>query len=181
MKVISGKYKGRNLEGFNITGTRPTMDRVKESLFGMLQNYINDRIILDLFAGSGGLAIEGLSQGAKLAYLVDSNNEAIKIINRNLKKLEISAATVIKNDYKKALQFFHEQNLKFDIIFIDPPYKTNYISKSIELISEYNLLSENGLIICESDELDKIIYPKMYNVIKSKRYGDKFIAILQKI
>ena len=77
MKVISGIYKGRNIEGFYVDGTRPTMDRVKESLFSTIQNYIKDSVVLDLFAGSGNLGIEALSEGAKEAYLVDYNKKAI--------------------------------------------------------------------------------------------------------
>ena len=75
MKVISGKYKGRVLEGFDINGTRPTMDRVKESLFGTIQNYVPNSIVLDLFSGSGNLGIEALSEGASFAYLVDCNKK----------------------------------------------------------------------------------------------------------
>ena len=83
MRVISGKYKGRLLDGFNINGTRPTMDRVKESMFAMIQNYIKDKVVLDLFAGSGSLGIEALSNGAKICYFVDNNKIAIDIIKKN--------------------------------------------------------------------------------------------------
>ena len=78
MKVISGIFRGRNLDGFNIEGTRPTMDRVKESLFAIIQGYIKDSIVLDLFSGSGNLGIEALSEGAKYAYLVDKNIKCVK-------------------------------------------------------------------------------------------------------
>ena len=82
MRVISGKYKGKNLIGFNIDGTRPTMDRVKESLFGIIQNYIKDSIVLDLFAGSGSLGIEALSNGASSCYFFDNNIELVNIIKK---------------------------------------------------------------------------------------------------
>ena len=87
MKIISGKYKGRNLQGFDIIGTRPTMDRVKESLFAMIQTWLNDAVVLDLFAGSGNLGIEALSQGAKYAYLVDKNRKAYRVIQNRISKL----------------------------------------------------------------------------------------------
>ena len=87
MKIISGKYKGRNLQGFDIVGTRPTMDRVKESLFAMIQTWLNDAVVLDLFAGSGNLGIEALSQGAKYAYLVDKNRKAYRVIQNNISNL----------------------------------------------------------------------------------------------
>ena len=178
MKVISGKYKGRVLEGFTINGTRPTMDRVKESLFGTIQNYVPESIVLDLFAGSGNLGIEALSEGANYAYLVDSNSKAIDVIKKNIKSIGITDIEVINNDYKKALKGF---TTKFDLIFLDPPYNTNYIEESIKLICEYDLLNNDGIIVCESDNLTKIIYPEKLNKVKEKKYGDKYIVLLQKI
>ena len=178
MKIISGKYKGRNIEGFMIDGTRPTMDRVKESLFAMIQNYINESNILDLFSGSGNLAIESLSEGAKSITLVDSNYKAIKVINNNLKIIGIDNAKVLNMDFKKAIETLKE---KFDIIFLDPPYKTNYIEEAIKLITKYDILSNEGIIVCESDSLDRIIYDDNYKAIKDKKYGDKYIVILKKV
>ena len=181
MKIISGIYKGRNLKGFTIDGTRPTMDRVKESLFATIQDYIKDSIILDLFAGSGNLGIEALSNNAKYAYLVDYNYEAIKIIKENISNLKIENCEVIKQDFKKALDDFSKDNKRFDIIFLDPPYKTDYIEKSLKLIEKNNLLANNGLIICESNSLDKIIYSSNFKNIKTKKYGDKWVVILKQM
>ena len=181
MKVISGMYKGRNIEGFFIDGTRPTMDRVKESLFGMIQQQIKESIILDLFSGSGNLGIEAISQGAKYAYLVDKNKKAVNIINKNIEDIGIDNCKALNMDYKNALKYFEISNIKFDIVFLDPPYKTEYIEESIKLLTKYKLLNENAIIICESDDLNKIVYSKEYMVIKEKKYGDKFIVILKKI
>ena len=181
MKIISGKYKGRNLDGFDIAGTRPTMDRVKESLFATIQNYIDESIVLDLFSGSGNLGIEALSEGAKYAYLVDYNHKAVKTINKNITTIGIKDAEVLNMDFKKALNYFKDKNIKFDLIFLDPPYNTSYIEESLELIKEYNLLNEEGLIVCESDNLDRIIYPNMYKVVKDKKYGDKYVVLLKKV
>ena len=111
MKIISGKYKGRNIEGFDIEGTRPTMDRVKESLFATIQNYIDDSIVLDLFAGSGNLGFEALSEGAKEAYLVDSNYKAIKTIEKNINTIKIEDAHPINMDFKKALSYFKDKSV----------------------------------------------------------------------
>ena len=181
MKIISGKYKGRNIEGFDLDGTRPTMDRVKESLFGMIQGYINDSIILDLFSGSGNLAIESLSEGAKYAYSVDSNYKAIKTIKKNVDTIKVNDIEVLNMDYIEALKYFNNKNINFDIIFLDPPYKTNFIEKSIKLIDEYNLLKDDGIIVCESDSLDKVIYTDKFISVKDKKYGDKYIVLLKKI
>ena len=181
MKIISGKYKGRNLDGFDIAGTRPTMDRVKESLFATIQNYIDESIVLDLFSGSGNLGIEALSEGAKYAYLVDYNHKAVKTINKNITTIGIKDVEVLNMDFKKALNYFKDKNIKFDLIFLDPPYNTSYIEESLDLIKEYNLLNEEGLIVCESDNLDRIIYPDMYKVVKDKKYGDKYVVLLKKV
>ena len=173
MRVISGKYKGKNLLGFDVDGTRPTMDRVKESLFGIIQNKIKDSICLDLFAGSGSLGIEALSNGAKECYFGDLNKEILKILKNNLKGIENSF--VIEGDYLKILNELKDK--KFDIIFLDPPYKYNLINKSIEFIVENKMLNENGIIDCEY-EIEEI---KNYNLeeLKDKKYGSKKIKILK--
>lgn len=178
MRINSGKYKGRIIEGFTLEGTRPTMERVKESLFAMLQNEVKEAIVIDLFAGSGNLGIEALSEGASYAYFVDNNKKAIKTIENNLKKLNINNATIILDDYQKALKKIDK---KIDIVFLDPPYKTNYIETSINEIEKNNILNIDGLIVCESDAIDKIIFPEKYQVVKEKKYGDKFIVIIKKI
>ena len=181
MKVISGLYKGRNIEGFLLEGTRPTMDRVKESLFSIIQNRIKEKVILDLFSGSGNLAIEALSEGAKYAYLVDYNKKAIETIKKNITNIGINNCKILNMDYKQCLKYLNSNNTKFDVIFLDPPYKTNYIEESIKLIEEFNLLEENGIIICESDDINKIIFSNNYSIIKEKKYGDKYIVIIKKI
>ena len=176
MRVISGKYKGKILEGFDIDGTRPTMDRVKESLFGMIQNNIIDSVCLDLFAGSGSLGIEALSNGASKCYFIDNNKEVIKILNRNLDKIENSI--IIKDNYDN---FLNNTNEKFDIIFLDPPYKTNELDKILLIINDnLNILNKDALIICETDE--KIDYTKYNNlfIYKEKCYGSKTVTILKK-
>lgn len=177
MKVISGIYKGRKLDGFDIEGTRPTMDRLKESLFATIQNYIKDSIVLDLFSGSGNLGIEALSEGAKYAYLVDKNIKCIRVINKNINNLKISNVKILNLDYKKALYFIEE---KLDLIFLDPPYKTDYIEEAIKLITKLDILSDKGLIICESADLNKIVYPSSLKKIKEKKYGNKYIVLLKK-
>ena len=118
MKVISGIYKGRNLNGFDIDGTRPTMDRVKESLFGTIQNNIPDSTVLDLFSGSGNLGIEALSEGASYAYFCDHNFKAYKTIKSNLDMIGISNAKVFNLDYLKCLEELFKENIQFDIIFL---------------------------------------------------------------
>ena len=173
MRVISGKYKGMKLDGFNISGTRPTMDRVKESIFSIIQDYIKNSIVLDLFAGSGSLGIEALSNYSKYCYFVDNNNEVIKVIEKNTLKIE--NLSILKYDYKEALKYFKENNIKFDLIFLDPPYNLNLINSCIALISEYHLLNDNGIIVCEFE--NEVIKRDDYKLFKEKKYGTKNVNI----
>ena len=174
MRVISGKYKGKNLIGFNIDGTRPTMDRVKESLFASIQGYLNNSTVLDLFAGSGSLGIEAISNGASSAYFVDNNIELINIIKNNTKSIK-EDIHIIKSDYKIALEMFKNSNIKFDIIFLDPPYKLNLINNCLKLITEYKMLSDNGIIVCEYE--NENIDIDVLTIIKEKKYGNKYVRI----
>ena len=182
MKVISGSLKGRKILGFNIDGTRPTMDRVKESLFATIQSYISNSIVLDLFSGSGNLAIESISNGAKFAYMVDNNIKCIDIINKNLRNFEISdTAEVMCCDYKKALKNFSDKGIKFNIIFLDPPYKNNDIPNIINYILDNNLLFLDAIIVCEISNCDLISQYDGLEMIKNKKYGDKYIVIYKNI
>lgn len=172
MRVISGKYKGKNILGFDIVGTRPTMDRVKESMFASIQNYIKDSIVLDLFAGSGSLGIEALSNGAETCYFVDNNKIAIDTINKNINGID--NAIVLKKDYKDALKYFKDNNIKFDLILLDPPYKDNLLNNAIKLIEDYDLL--NGILVCEVEDYD---IKTNYKLIKNKKYGSKEIFVYE--
>lgn len=180
MKIISGKYKGRALKGFDINGTRPTMDRVKESVFGMIQDYIKDSIVLDLYAGTGNLAIEAISNGAKKAYLVDNNIVAINSIKANCKLLNINNVVITRQDSCKTLCDYINDKVVFDVIFLDPPYHTNEIDKALSIINDnLCLLSDNGVIVCET-EID-IDYKKYNNlsIYKNRKYGSKIVNILK--
>ena len=180
MKIISGKYKGRILKGFNIEGTRPTMDRVKESVFAMIQDYIKDSIVLDLYSGSGNLGIEALSNGATYAYLIDNNKVAIDIINENIKIFNITNATVLKMDASKVLDKFTEEKVSFDIVFLDPPYETNELEKTLTTFNNNtDLLNNNGIIVCETTlNIDYSLYSN-FEVYKERRYSDKRVCILK--
>ena len=173
MRIISGKYKGQKLNGFTIEGTRPTMDRVKESLFGMIQNYIPESTVLDLFAGSGALGLEAISNGAQKCYLIDNNIEAIKTITENSKNIK-EDLKILNTDYKKFLKTTEE---KFDIIFLDPPYHSNQLNKSLQIIEERELLNPNGIVVCE---YEKSAPQTNLKLIKEKSYGPKKIQIFEK-
>ena len=181
MRVISGKYKGKKIDGYDIEGTRPTQDRVKESLFSIIQNELRDATILDLFAGSGNLGIEALSNGASFSYFVDNNSKCIEVLNKNLNSINDFNNKVLNLDYKKALKYFKDNNITFDIIFLDPPYNLECLDYILDKIIEFNLLNSDGIIICEY-EFDN--FKDEYNnleVEKDKKYGYKNIRIYRKV
>ena len=176
MRIISGSMRGTKLytlDGMDVT--RPTLDRVKESLFNILNFKLKDSMVLDLFAGSGALGLEALSRGAQKAYFCDSAYEAIKVISQNIEKTRTKEKTVIlQKDYKKALDKFKGEQLKFDIIFLDPPYKTEYNIESVRIILENDLLNDDGIIIIETD-IEKEVLEKIRNfsvdIYDVRKYG----------
>ena len=184
MRVISGSARGTKLNSIESLSTRPTLDRVKESVFNIIQNKIQDSVILDLFAGSGAIAIEFLSRGAQKAYLCEKNPMAVKMIYNNIEKTRTNSnAVVIAKDYKKALELFKQQELKFDFVYIDPPYQADIAVDSVERIISLGLLKEEGNIIIETDdekrellELEKL----NVKVLDTRKYGRVSLIFLAK-
>ena len=182
MRVISGKLKGRVLKGYNIEGTRPTMDRVKESLFASIQDYLDGAIVLDLFAGSGNLGIEAISNGASKCYFVDYNKECIKTINDNIREFKINnQCVVINKDYMDALNYFNSNNIRVDIIFIDPPYKYNIKNELLNTIIKKDILNDNGIIVFEYSKEEELENSDNFSLLKNKKYGDKYVSIYKKL
>lgn len=180
MRVISGSLKGRVIKGFDIEGTRPTMDRVKESIFGSIQDRVSDALVLDLFAGSGNLGIEAISNGCSYCYFVDNNKKCINVIDNNLRGFGVEGkSTSLYLDYSKALDRFRDKRLVFDIIFVDPPYRKHIINDVIKSVREYGLLRSGGVIVLEYDydSLDSDI--EGYLLLKKKKYGDKYVSIYE--
>jgi len=182
VRVISGYLKGRNLEGYMVETTRPTMDRVKESMFASIQNDIEESTVLDLFCGTGSLGIEAISMGANKTYFVDNNKNIINYLNKNISNLNIKEkCSIIQKDYKEALLYFKNNNIKFNIILVDAPYKMEVMEEVINFVNDYELLHENGILVLEYS-FDKL--EEKYNnlrQIKHKKYSDKFVTIYKKV
>ena len=170
MRIISGKYKGKKLNGYNIDGTRPTMDRVKESLFGIIQSYVPGSIVLDLFAGSGSLGLEAISNGAKKLVLTDNNKMVTDTLKDTIKSFD-DDIEILTIDYKKYLK---ETTYKFDIIFLDPPYRAGLMNKALRIIEERGLLNKGGIVVLE---FENIKIETNLELIKEKSYGPKTIRI----
>lgn len=183
MRVISGKARGTKLNSINDIATRPTLDRVKESLFNIIQNKIPQSVVLDLFAGSGAIGIECISRGAEKVYFCENSHIASKMIYENLEKTRfLNESIVIQKDYKITLKMLKEKSIAFDIIYIDPPYMKNIAVHSVEQILSLNLLKQDGIIIIETDdenrelkELEKL-QVKVYDLRKYGRVSLLFLS-----
>lgn len=181
MRIITGKAKGIRLKTLEGDATRPTSERVKEAVFSMLQGDIENREILDLFSGSGQLALEAISRGAAHAVLVDRSLQAIKIITDNAEKTRlIDSCTIIKDEY---LSFIRRSKAKkFDIVFLDPPYASGYYRPALKAMIDNEILKPTSLIVCESGEdgifEDDCDLEGKFNVIKQSRYSKTVITIL---
>lgn len=183
MRVISGIRKGHILKSPKGLNTRPTQDRIKESLFNILGIINNESKVLDLFAGSGSIGIEFLSRGAKECYFIDNSYESIKIIKENLTSTRLDEkAHVYKNNVANALDVLGNKSIDFDYIFMDPPYRKNLVSSALESINNNNLIKKDGIIIVEHEK-EFILDEKIFNFIKSdeRNYSDKAISFYKKI
>lgn len=182
MRVISGKARGKRIVTLEGTDTRPTLDRVKEALFSKIQFELPDAEVLDLFAGSGALGIEALSRDAKRAIFCDSNYKAANIIKQNIENCKFEdSAIVINKDYLKALESL--KNNQFDIIFLDPPYKTDFALISLEKIVEYNLIKDEGTIIVETNDgnkQNKIADIEGIEITDIRKYGNVILIFIRK-
>lgn len=173
MRIISGRARGTNLYTLEGMETRPTLDRVKESLFNIINERIYDSQVLDLFSGSGAIGLEFASRGAKEVLLCDKSKKATEIIQKNIQKTHLEENVKLYNcDFKELLQKI--KNKKFDFIYLDPPYKTNYIKEAIEEIIKLNIKDEEGFIIAETDEPDRLednIKNLDVKIVDKRKYG----------
>lgn len=157
MRVITGTAKGKRLLTPKDERVRPTTDRIKETLFNIINPYVRDAVIIDCFAGTGGIGIEALSRGARQAYFIDNHRESIQLIRKNLEIAQLEEkGRILPTEASSALISLANKNTKADIIFMDPPYHLNSISGLIEIISQNNLLAEDGIIIAEHDNRIKL-------------------------
>lgn len=146
MRIISGTARGTKLFTLEGKNTRPTLDRVKESLFNIIQNEIEDSVVLDLFSGSGAIGLEFASRGAKKVYLNDNSKEAVQIIKQNIEKTHLSEKVQLFNlDYLKLIQKLQGKCL--DIVYLDPPYKTDFIIQSLNELLKLKLITQDTLIV----------------------------------
>lgn len=178
MRVIAGTARSVPLLSREGLETRPTTDRVKEAIFSVIQFEIEGRQVLDLFGGSGQMAIEALSRGAAGAVIVDQSRDSIQIIRKNLEKTKLAdRAQVVCAD---ALEYLQRAKTRFDLIFLDPPYRENLLENALNRISEIDILKSGGIIVCERP-LDKAL-PEDYAAfrrVRDYRYGRTGVTIFR--
>ena len=178
MQIITGKYRARKLKAVDSDSTRPTLARVKESVFNLIFDKISGSIVLDLFAGSGAFGAECISRGASEVYFVDKEEKAIRTIKQNTLNM-VENFQVIKSDYIGAISEFARQNKKFDLVYLDPPYDTNFAITALDMIQKNDLLNDNASIVVEhkfANDLQNL--PSCYIIKKSRKYGIAYVDVL---
>ena len=181
MRIITGKAKGVRLMTLEGDATRPTAERVKEAVFSMLQFDIEGRRVLDLFAGSGQMALEAISRGAASAVLVDKSKEAGKIIAKNIEKTRFGeSCRVFGMDYAEYIRRYAGE--KFDIVFLDPPYAAGLYAPALRALLEADMLKSTSMIVCESDSADMFAKDSLladrFETVKVSKYSRTVITIL---
>jgi 16S rRNA (guanine(966)-N(2))-methyltransferase RsmD len=183
MRVVSGKARGTKLFSPKDNSVRPTTDRIKESLFNVIQPIMQDSVVLDLFAGAGGIGIEFISRGSSKAYFVDSSRDSIDIITKNIKKCRFEEySQIIHSNFERAIEEIRRNFIKVDYVFIDPPYGAYDLGDIISRIINADILSDEGMIIVECEKDDNILCTDCnYNLVKEKIYGRTKLTIITEV
>ncbi len=180
MRIITGKAKGRRLITLEGEATRPTSEKVKEAVFSMLQFELEGRRALDLFGGSGQLALEALSRGAREAVAVDESREAVAIIRQNAERTGLGENLRVAQSSAKDYLRSAAGKEKFDVVFLDPPYaRFDLLGDSLERLIAGDLLAKRALVVCETDRKDPVVF-KGLKVLRHNKYGRVFITLLVK-
>lgn len=178
LRVIAGTAKGHKLKTPKGLSTRPTTDRVKESLFSILAPYLAEASVLDAFAGTGSLGIEALSRGAESAVFIDRSSECARIIRDNLIHTKlIDRSSILTMDVGTGLNKLAGEGRTFDIIFMDPPYSKNFIEETLKIVEKNGIIKDDGIIIAEHDKQDAV--PDEVGRLKlgrSQKYGDTVLS-----
>lgn len=183
MRVISGEYGGRRLKAVKGKNTRPTTDKVKESLFHMIGPYFNGGTVLDLYSGSGSLGIEAVSRGMTQAYLIDSHPAAVSVIKENVEMTrESDKFTVWKKRDVQALEDLSSSGEKLDLVLLDPPYAEQELEHILKRLVQLDLLAKQAVIVCETDRDVSIsgVDPSLA-IVKHKVYGTSKITIIERV
>ena len=183
MKIIGGEFKGRRIDMPRGEDVRPTPDRVREAVFNIIKDKVEGASVLDLFAGSGSFGIEALSRGAQKVTFVDAQKRCVNNIRGNLKRLPIGEdrIKIIQNDALKVITKLSDSKIRFDILFLDPPYYGDWVKKCLLCLGRYDILNRSSSVICEHFKKD--IVPEEiegFKRIRSYRYGDTVLSFYRR-
>jgi 16S rRNA (guanine966-N2)-methyltransferase len=180
MRIISGTAKGRKLVTPRDRSLRPTSDRVKESIFNILQNKLEGKVVLDLFAGTGNLGIEALSRGAKKTIFVEKGRQALRLIQRNLNQFGLKERSeIFSKDANRAIGILKEKGESFDLILMDPPYEKGLIQKTITKLNSHQIFHKDSILVIEHNRREPL--PRNmngWNLIRQRRIGETVISFL---
>lgn len=181
MRIIAGNLKGKKLFSPNGENTRPTTDRVKEGIFSAIQFDIEGKKVLDLFSGSGQMALEAISRGAEFAVLCDYNSDAINTIKKNIDHTKTAEKTkIISFDFEKTLEVIKNE-APFGLVFLDPPYSSDYMLKALNVLCGKSFLTDDAIIICEIEK--KAVLPNYigsFEMKKRYKYGNTNVVLFKK-
>ena len=181
VRIIAGTARGRVFEAPDGWDTRPTLDRVKEAVFGMLQFEIPGSCVLDLFSGSGNLGLEAASRGASLVVLNDSDARCVRLIGENARRLGLdSICRVMHNAYMDALFVLQVEGLRFDIAFLDAPYQTQYAHLAAERLFQSGMMQTGGYVVIEHATGLPVPAVPGTQVLKTRKYGKCAVTVLQR-
>ena len=181
MRIIAGKFRSRKLVTLEGLHTRPTLDGTKEAIFSSMGGWLNDCVVLDVFGGSGALSLGSISRGAKKAYIIDNSKDAINIIQTNAKNLKVTSEelVVLFGEYQKILPRLANQ--KFDVVFLDPPFRLKVIDELITFLVKNDMLNPGGFIMAEYPKEDVVNYDYPdFKVKLCRRYASSEVLILQR-
>lgn len=180
MRIITGTAKGTKLKTPRGLDTRPTADRVKESLFNILGPNVLGALVLDLFAGTGNLGLEALSRGASKALFIDHGSNSIQMIRDNARLTKLySQAEIYKSDALKALDRISREGRRFNLIFCDPPYNKGFVSAVLSKLDATSILMESSIIVFEHSRHETISEKwNRLHLIRTERYGETLVSFL---
>ena len=180
MRILGGKFKGRNI--IVPSGIRPVALRVKKSCFDILKGEIQGKRVLELFGGSGSLGIEALSQGAKEAIFLDSGRRCVAAIRKNLISLGLNPQQkVILKDSASGIKDFFTYKERFDVIFLDPPYHSGLVTKTLQLLEEYDIVTPSGYIVTFCYTKDDFVQARRgFSLIVERKYGQTLFLIYRR-
>jgi len=183
MRIIAGTLKGRKIISAPLANLRPTLGRVKETLFAILENYVSleEALLLDIFAGTGNLGFEALSRGGRSVVFIEEHPESLKLIAKNASILNVVNRVIsLQADCFRGISMLAGQRQSFDVIFMDPPFRKDYMNRILEESDIARLLKPEGILFCETEKTYELRLPPGWNLLRERKIADSCLYFLKK-